>query len=225
MGHGILELLLYGLLAGLSALALAATIAVMQAGRLQTLAFGTGFVLGQALTCSAFVIIGVAGSGGLNTNHPWIRASLDVALAIVALGLAAKIRRKPITARKGDTNERTRRILERLGRVHFLTALLAGFVLALAGPKRLVLTALAATAITTAGVGNSSEAVLVVWYVAIATALVWIPVVCFMLLGERTIGLLQRAREEVARRQPQVTVYALLVLAIVLIADALTLLV
>jgi len=225
MGHGILELLLYGLLAGLSALALAATIAVMQAGRFQTLAFGTGFVLGQALTCSAFVIIGVAASGGSSTSHPWVRASLDVALAVVALGLAARTRRKPTTARKGNANRRTRRLLERLGRVHFLTALVAGFVLGLAGPKRLVLTALAATAITTAGVGNSSEAVLVVWYVAIATALVWIPVVCFVLLGERTVGLLQRAREEVARRQPQMTVYTLVVLAVVLILDALTLLV
>ena len=52
----------------------------------------------------------------------------------------------------------------------------------------------------------------------------WAPIVCFVLLGDRTVGYLQRAREEVARRQPHVTVYALLVLAAVLIVDAITLL-
>jgi hypothetical protein len=43
MIHATVQLLLYALLAGFSALAFAATIAVMQAGRLKTLGFGTGF--------------------------------------------------------------------------------------------------------------------------------------------------------------------------------------
>ena len=224
MTHGFLELLLYGLLAGLSPFALAATIAVMPAGRLKALAFGTGFVVGQAVTCSLFVVIGVAATGSTHDNHPGVRAALEIALAVVAVGLALQLRRNPHAVESRGSSERGRRVLERLGRVHFLTALLAGLVLSVVGPKRLLLTALAATVITTTGLGTSSEAVLVVWYVAIATVLVWAPIVCFVLLGDRTVGYLQRAREEVARRQPHVTVYALLVLAAVLIVDAITLL-
>ena len=57
-------------------------------------------------------------------------------------------------------------------------------------------------------------------YVAVATALVWGPVVLDVLLGERAIALLESAQGEVGRRQPQVTVYVLLVLAALLAADA-----
>ena len=52
------EVLLYALLAGLSPLAFAATIALSQAGRLKVLGFGVGFVAAQSLTCAVFVIIG-----------------------------------------------------------------------------------------------------------------------------------------------------------------------
>ena len=64
-------------------------------------------------------------------------------------------------------------MIERLGRLRFLTTLLAGLLLGIGGPKRLVLTALAATTITTSGIASSSEAALVVLYVGLATALVW----------------------------------------------------
>jgi hypothetical protein len=52
--HAAIQLLLYALLAGLSPVAFAATIAVMPAGRLKVLGFGTAFVLAQSLTCSLF---------------------------------------------------------------------------------------------------------------------------------------------------------------------------
>ena len=51
--------------------------------------------------------------------------------------------------------------------------LVAGLLLGIGGPKRLVLTALAATTITTSALNDSGEAALVVLYVALATALVW----------------------------------------------------
>ena len=69
MIHATIQLLLYALLAGFSALAFAATIAVMQAGRLKTLGFGTGFVIGQLLICSLFVIFGVVVAGASKRTH------------------------------------------------------------------------------------------------------------------------------------------------------------
>jgi hypothetical protein len=221
MLHAMLELLLYGLLAGLSPLAVVATVAVMQAGRLKALAFGIGFFLGQALTCSAFVIIGVAASGASKSNHPGLHAVLDVLLALAALVLAAGIRKRPPKPRE-RSSERTRAALDRLGRVRLFTAMLAGLLLGIGGPKRLVLTALAATVISTTGVSDASEAALVVWYVAIATVLVWVPVVSFVVFGDRMIGVMKRAQEGAARRQPTVTVYALVALAVMLVVDAIT---
>ena len=108
--------------------------------------------------------------------------------------------------------------------MRFLTTVVAGFLLGIGGPKRLVLTSLAATTIVTAGLGDVNQAALVVVYVTLATALVWVPLILFLLLGNRVIALMEGAQGEVARRQPQVTVYALLILAALLVLDAVSVL-
>jgi hypothetical protein len=217
-----IQLLLYALLAGLSALAFAATIAVMQAGRLKTLGFGTGFVLGQVFTCSLFVIVGVVVTGASGRTHSTLVATLELLLALLLIAVALRVRRAPPVETEGSS-ERTRAVIARLSRMRFLTTSIAGFLLGIGGPKRLLLTALAATAITTAGVGDAEEALLVVWYCALATVLVWGPVVVYVLLGDRTVGIMTRAQQRLARRQPGAKVYALLVLAGMLILDAISL--
>ena len=78
--------------------------------------------------------------------------------------------------------------------------------------------------ITTAGVGDVGQAALVVWYVAVASALVWAPIVLFVLLGERIVALMTRAQKRVARYQRGAMVYALLLLAPFLIIDAIAVL-
>ena len=222
-----IEVLLYGLLAGLSALAFAATLAVMPGGRLKTLGFGAGFVGAQALTCSVFVTIGVASAGSGSKGHAGIRVGLELALAVALIALAFRVRqRPPNTNNPSSPGEsagaaRTRALLERLGRLRFLTTFSAGLLLGVGGPKRLVVTSLAATTIVTAGVGDAGMATLSVVYVTLATALVWGPAVVFLLFGKRVIGLMEGAEGQVARRQPQISVYALLVLATLLVVDAL----
>jgi hypothetical protein len=223
MIHATIQLLLYALLAGFSALAFAATIAVMQAGRLKTLGFGTGFVLGQVFTCSLFVIVGVVVTGASKRTHSALIATLEVVLALLLIAVALRVRRAPRVERE-DSSERTKAVLERLSRLRLLTTSIAGFLLGIGGPKRLVLTALAATAITAAGVRDAGEAALVVWFCAIATVLVWGPVIVYVLLGDRAVGVMTRAQQQLARRQPGVKVYAVLVLAGMLILDAVSLL-
>ena len=98
MSAALIQVLLYGVLAGLSALAFAATLAVMPGGRLKTLGFGAGFVGAQALTCSAFVTIGVAAAGSTNRSHPGLRAALALALAVALVALALRLRRRPPNA-------------------------------------------------------------------------------------------------------------------------------
>ena len=219
MLHAAIQVLLYGLLAGLSPLALAATLTMMPAGRLKVLGFGAGFVVAQVLICSVLVIIGVAATGSRRTSHPVLQATLEILLALGLIGVALNVRRKPATA-KESSNARTKALLERLGRLRFLTTVGAGFLLGIGGPKRLVLTALAATTIVGGGVRDAGEAVLVVVYVTLATALVWGPVILYVLLGKRAIALMESAQDAVVRRQPQVTLCALLVLAALLVIDA-----
>ena len=60
MLHAAIQVVLYGLLAGFTALGFAATLAVMPSGRLKALGFGIGFVGAQILTCSVLVIFGIA---------------------------------------------------------------------------------------------------------------------------------------------------------------------
>lgn len=217
MLHAALQLLLYALLAGLSPVAFAATIAVMPAGRLKVLGFGTAFVVAQLLTCVIFVVIGVAAT--TRKSRPVLHAALETALALVLVALALELRRRRWVPREG-ASPRTQAVLDRLGRLRFLTTLVAGVLLGIGGPKRLVLTAFAAGTITTSGLDDYGEAVLVVLFVVLATMLVWGPVVLFVLFGERTIMLMKRAQREVAARQPQVTFYALLILAVLFAGDA-----
>jgi len=215
--HATLHVLLYGLLAGLSPVAFAATIAVMPAGRLKVLGFGTAFVIAQLLTCAVFVGIGVAAT--TRRSRPGVHASLEIAVALALVGLALELRRRRWVPREGSS-PRTQAVLNRLGRLRFLTTLVAGALLGIGGPKRLVLTALAAGTITTSGIDHYGEAVLVMLFVVLATILVWGPVVLFVLLGERSIALLKRAQQEVAAHQPQITFYALLSLAALFALDA-----
>jgi hypothetical protein len=225
MLHAAIQVVLYGLLAGLSALAFAATLAVMPSGRLKASAFGAGFVAAQISTCSVLVIFGIAAIGSSGKSHPGFRAALEVALALVLVTLALAVHLRPPNTNESPTahessQARTQALLERLSRLRFLTTVVAGFLLGIGGPKRLVLTSLAAATIVTAGLGDADQAALVVVYVTLATALVWGPLLLFLLLGQRVIALMEAAQGDVARRQPQVTVYALLILAALLVVDA-----
>jgi hypothetical protein len=199
MLHPTLHVLLYALLSGLSPVAFAATIAVMPAGRVKVLGFGGAFVIAQLLTCAILVVIGVAVT--TRKSHPVLDASLEIVLALGLVALAIRVRRKPRAPRE-SLSPRTEAMLDRLGHLRFLTTLLGGVLLGVGGPKRLVLTALAASAITTSGLHDTAKAVLVVLFVLLATMLVWAPVVVFVVLGERSIALMKRAQEEVAARQP-----------------------
>ena len=219
-----LQVLLYAVVAGLSPLAFAATISVMQAGRPRALAFAVGFVVSQLLVCSAFVVLGVAVAGSGTRRHAGVEVVLEFAVALALLWLARRVRQSEPTMDR-DSSNRTRRLLERLGRLQFATALAAGLLLGTVSPKRLVLAALSATVITTAGVGESGQAALIVAYVAVGTALVWAPVTLYVVMGERAVQLMKHAQVETARHQPGVTSYALLLLAALFAVDGVSVLV
>jgi len=215
--HAAVQVILYALLAGLSPLALAATIAVMRAGRSRAVAFGAGFVIGQIATFSLFLFIDVGAVGRSRRSGVQVVIELGLAAALVWLARAAP---RLLAAQRAASGERTQRLLDRLGRVRLGTALGAGILLGVGGAKRLVLSALAATIVTTTGFRTSTQMVLGVLYVAVASALVWAPVITYIAFGERAVIRIKEAQEATARHQPKVTVYALLVLAALFALDA-----
>ena len=219
MSSPALQLVPYALVAALSPLGFAATLAVMGSGRLKAFAFACAFIGGQLLACSILVLIGAVAVPGHDSRHPTLQAALEIVFGLALLGLAAGVRRRPVQVDR--PKGRSKAALERLGNLHFSTALAAGALLGIGGPKRLVLSALAATSIAAAGVGDAQQGALVLWYTALATILVWAPIIGFEVFGQHAVAKLDEGQRWMSEHQRQVVFYPLLLLALILLADGL----
>ena len=217
------QLLPYALIAALSPLGVAATLTVMRTGRLQALGFAAGVVVGQLLACALLVTLGAATIPHRTKSHPTFQGLVALGLGVALLLLAVMVRRRPESLKRPSTG-RSEAALGRLRHVHVLTATGVGLLLGIGGPKRLVLTALASAVIAAAGSTGSDETALVLWYGLLATVLVWLPVLAYLLLGDLVIRRLDGALVWLARQRSTVTVYALVVIGLVLLVNAAALL-
>jgi Sap, sulfolipid-1-addressing protein len=217
------HLIPYALLATLSPIGFAATVTVMRTGRLKALGFAVGVVVGQLLMCTILVVVGVAARPDRSTAHPTVEGLLELGLAVVLLSYAVVVRRRPETERRTSSG-RAKAALERLQHVHVVTATGVGLLLGIGGPKRLVLTALAAASITAAGLEGSKDAALIGWYGLLATVLVWLPVLGYLLLGNRAVGTLDAAIEWLDRNRRPAIFYGLVIVSLVLLVNAASLL-
>ena len=215
-----LQILLYGLLAMLSPLGFAATLAVIQSGRFKALGFGIGFVGGQLLACGLLVMAGTAVVPDRETGHDTLRGLLAIGFGIAVLWLALNVRRRPPSTTP-RSSERSQAVLARLGRLRIGTALVAGLLLGIGGPKRLVLTALAAASISASSADASRATISVVAYTAIATLLGWAPIVAFEVFGDRAVARLGAAQKWLSLHQRAATSAALLLIGALAIAEGL----
>jgi hypothetical protein len=213
-----LQLVLYGLLAMLSPLGFAATLAVIQSGRFKALGFGIGFVAGQLLACGLLVTAGTAVIPDRETGHDTLRGLLAIGFGVAVLSLAVNLRRRPQSTTP-RSSERSQAVLERLGRLRVGTALVAGVLLGIGGPKRLVLTALAAASISASAADASRATISVVVYTAIATLLAWAPILAFQVVGDRAVARLAAAQAWLARHQRPATYYSLLLIGLLAVAE------
>jgi hypothetical protein len=213
----------YALIACASPLALTATIAVLRTGRAQALGVAAGVVAGQLLACSILVAIGAALVPPDTEKRPHVEAVLEIGLGIALLTLGLVVRRRP--PRPEPQSGRSHQILERLGRVRGVTVFLAGLTLGVGGPKRLVLTSLASASITAASIGGASKGALVLWYSILATAVVWVPVLAVVLVGQPAFDGIDGALDWFSRHRRSVTFYSLLVVSTFLIVHGVLLLI
>ncbi len=222
MPSAALHLIPYAFIAAASPLGLAATLTVLRTGRIQALGFALGALTGQLAACELLVLIGSV-SVGRRTRRPDVEGAIEVALGVALLALALLVHRRP--ERADPDSGRSRQILDRLERVHATTAVVAGLALGVGGPKRLILTGLAAASITAANLDAARDATLVLWYGALATVVIWAPVLAAIVLGQRGVDLLDRGFRWLGRHRRPLTVAVLLVVGSFLVADGLALLV
>lgn len=207
------DLLVYALVATLSPLGFAATLAVLASGRIRAVLFAAAFVVAQFATLALLTLAGGAvWSGRGETSR--LREAVELVLGALLVVAGVLIARRSAAApRRSDDSS----VLERLRGLGPLTTLAAGALLGVGGPKRLVLTALAATAIAES---TSGELALAALYTAVATLLVWAPAVAFVLLGDRALEWLEQGQGWLARNQRAVASTSLVVVGAFAVADS-----
>jgi len=216
--------LLYGVVAALSPLAFASTLAVLRSerGRVNGLAFAVGFVLAQALTCLVAVVIGSVATPDVD-DHETISSALALTLGILLL-VAAWHWRAPRQAEAHPpvkASPRTKAFLERLGRLHPGAAFSVGFLLGIGGPKRLTVTLLFSASIAVSGLDSAEKVSLGLVYVVIASVLVWLPVGLYVVAGERANDWMASAQTWLLAHRQQIGFGSALVLGLLFTIDAL----
>jgi Sap, sulfolipid-1-addressing protein len=218
------ELLLYALVATVSPFGFAATLVVIASGRGKALLFALAFVLGQVVACAFVVLIGTSFVPRREHDNPTLRGALELAFGAGLIWLAVAYRRRSLRSDVPGAGRSTE-LLARLQRLRPVTAVLGGLVLGIGGPKRLVLTTLAGTSIAASGAGASRAAALVLAYSAVATLLVWAPVLAFALAGHRVAAQLDATQRWLATHEREIGFYSLLTVGAIAVGHSVSLLI
>jgi hypothetical protein len=217
-----LHLIPYAFIAAASPLGLTAALTAIRTGRVQALALGVGVVIAQLAALTLLVALGIV-SAGNRPKRPDAEGAVELLLGLLLIFFALRIHRRREAV--GPSARDSSQILDRLKHVHGPTAFVAGLALGVGGPKRLVITALAAASITAAGVGKAGVAGLILWYGVLATFVVWVPVAAAILVGDRAVETIKSGFAWVMQHRRPVAFWVLLVTGAYFIGHGLLLLV
>jgi hypothetical protein len=208
--------------AATSPLALASVLVVLTGDRARPkgAALAIGFVAGQAALFLLVFAIGAASSPD-GDNHPAVVDSIEIAFGIALLLAAGYVRRhrSDLADPARSPSPRAEAIRARLANLRPLTALGTGALLGLGGPKRIGVTIVVSAAIAAAGLESGEALGLAVLYVAVATVLVWVPVLLYIALGRRATDWLANGQRWIGQHKAPLTFYPSAVLGAVLVVD------
>jgi len=218
------RVVLYALVAATSPLALGATVAVLKSTRprINGIVFAAGFLVGQAVFCLLAFVIGDASFAEPRNDHGTITALIEFALGLALLATAVHVRSPARPPREHrPAGPRAKAMVTRLSRLKPAAALGTGVALGIGGPKRIGITLVVAATISAAALGSAEEISLVVVYVLVATALVWVPVALYVIFGTRATDWIANAQTWVLEHQQPLTFWPSLVVGAGLAVDAL----
>ena len=213
------QVIVYGLIAALSPVALLATLAVLGTDRARAngTTFGIGFLLGQTLALVVMLLVGSITIGDRGDSVVLASFELGAGVLMIAIGLRGRGREE---AQQELGGSRTSAFFARLAGLTPRTAFTVGFPLGI-GVKRLVVTVLAASTIAIADVGHADAIKLGAVYVSIACALVLLPVAVYLIAGARADEWVVDSKAWLTANQTRLTGIALLVFGALFVADGL----
>jgi len=219
--HAALRILVYGLFAAASPTVLLATLVVLssRSPRRNGFAFMLAFVLGMALAFVLALTVGDAVTS--NDQHENSRAAtlLELLAGLALLAIAFRTR-PPHAQKEPDPESRTEHLFARLAQVRPATVFGIGLPLGV-GAKRLTITLLAAGTVSLSGLGTAGRLALSVLYIAVASVVVWVPVLIYLILGARADDIVASTRAWITANQERFTFYSVTVLGVALVGDAL----
>jgi hypothetical protein len=227
--HTAWRVFLYALVAATSPLALTSTLMVLRSGRgrVNGTLYAIAFVTAQTLVLALAVALGVATSGTSGDGHPTLQALFALVFGVALLATAGYVRAQPTVRASPDREgvRRPSRVEAALsGRIEHLgpgQALGIGIALGVGGPKRIGITVLVAGTIAAADVGAGAGLMIGVSYIVVGTLLVWLPVVLYVVAGQRATEWITTAQRWAAAHQRTLTFYPTLVVGTLLVVDAL----
>jgi len=200
-----------------SPIPIAAVILMLLSGRARSnsVAFMAGWVLGIALvTTTVLLIPGLEASDGEpSTLTGWIKAALATGLVVLA------VRQWKSRPRPGDETK-TPAWMAKIDDIKFGRAFGLGFLLSALNPKNLVLAAAAGATIGSIEMTTTGTVTTVILFTLVAAATVVIPVVGYLIAGDRLDRPLNETKTWLLYNNSTVTAVLLLVFGVVLLGDA-----
>ena len=215
------HVLLYAVAAAAGPFVVTATFVVIRSERPRGngIAFLGGLLLGTCVACVLGLLLGKAAVERFD-SHGTIRGVVTLALGLVLLLIGLRARHSS-PGPETEGSSRASAILAGLGNVRPEAAFSMAVLLGLGGPKRLVLTFLAMASITEAGIGGADDITLIVTYIVISTALVWVPVGFVVVAGERAALILDRVQSWLTSHSAALRVWLSLGIGAALVVDGL----
>lgn len=220
MIHAGLEVLFYGLASALSGLVLSATFVAIRSQRPRTnaIAFLSGFLVGTVIACGIGLAVGQAAVDRLD-SHQQFESGLTLLLGVVLIVVG--LRARQTAPRTEPRSTRATAILAGLSNVGPAATFSMAGLLGFGGPKRLLLTFLAMSAASDAGLRDIVNLTLVAAYLVISTILVSVPVGIVVLAGDRADVWFARGQAWLTEHASTLRVTLSLGLGLALVVDAL----
>lgn len=225
MGNAIGQILPLAVGVALSPIPIAAVILMLFTPRARSTAtaFALGWLLGLGIAATVVLALSGAGdvatddSGSPSTTIGWVKLALGVVLLLLA---ARRWRNRP----RGDETPDTPGWMDTLDHVGSGRSLVLGAALSGVNPKNLALTIAAGTTIAAAGLSTGEEVGTTVLFVLLASVTVLLPVVAFLVAGDRSTATLDAAKTWLIRNNGTVIAVVFVVFGAKLIGDGISIL-